>query len=452
MSGFWITLFLLLLVAAIVIAVLAALYKKSTREVSLIRTGLGGERVILAAGAIALPYFHEVTEVNMRTLRLEVVRTGNASLITQDKLRIDIGASFSVAVRASEESISRAAQTLGDRTFNPEKLKEVVEGKLIDALRAVAAQMTMDQIHEGRATFVADVRTLIADDLAENGLHLQSVSLTSLDQTPFSALDENNAFNAVGMRKLAEVIATSKKERAEIDASAEVAVRLSSMEATRRKLEIEQQEEQARIAQNIEIESLRAGQTSDIAERRAAAERAAEAARIAKEQAVREAELLREKTVRNARSRAILSYRPQKSRKSATCSCSSRSARSTSRRSQSRKAPRVPHPIAPRPTPSPQRRPLSPPTASPRPSAKRHWRYSPHSKRQKLMARVCEHWPRQRKTPPATTPQRGWSRPRPRPTASAREPMPGASQCWQRQRGRRRCTRQKMLSSHAWCR
>jgi flotillin len=44
------------------------------------------------------------------------------------------------------------------------------------------------------------------------------VSLTALDQTPFEALDENNAFNAVGMRKLAEVIATSKKERAEIDA------------------------------------------------------------------------------------------------------------------------------------------------------------------------------------------------------------------------------------------
>jgi len=300
MSGFWITVILLLILAAIIIAVLAALYKKSTREVSLIRTGLGGEKVILASGAIALPYFHEVTEVNMRTLRLEVVRTGNDSLITQDKLRIDIGASFAVAVKASEAAISRAAQTLGDRTFNTEKLKEVVEGKLIDALRAVAAQMTMDQIHEGRATFVADVRKLIADDLAENGLHLQSVSLTSLDQTPFSELDENNAFNAVGMRKLAEVIATSKKERAEIDASSEVAVRMSSMEATRRKLDIEQQEEQARIEQNIKIESLRASQTSDIAEKRAAAERDAEAARIAKEQAVREAELLREKTVRNA--------------------------------------------------------------------------------------------------------------------------------------------------------
>ena len=56
------------------------------------------------------------------------------------------------------------------------------------------------------------------------------MSLTALDQTPFEALDENNAFNAVGMRKLAEVIATSKMERAQIDGEAEVSVRRAGME------------------------------------------------------------------------------------------------------------------------------------------------------------------------------------------------------------------------------
>ncbi|MEM7303088.1 MAG: flotillin domain-containing protein [Pseudomonadota bacterium] len=300
MSNFWISLIVLLIIAIIVIVVLARLYRKATREISLIRTGVGGEKIILAGGAIALPYFHEVTEVNMRTLRLEVKRSGNDSLITRDRLRMDIGASFSLAVDATHDSVSRAAQTLGDRTFNAEKLREIVEGKLVDALRAVAAQKTMDEVHEGRATFVKEVRELITDDLAENGLRLQSVSLTSLDQTPFSELDENNAFNAVGMRKLAEVIAKSKKERAEIDADSEVSVRLSSMEATRRKLEIEQDEEQARISQQLEIETLKASQTAEIAQKRAKSEQSAEAARIAKELAVREAEVAREQAVRSA--------------------------------------------------------------------------------------------------------------------------------------------------------
>ncbi|MXX88759.1 MAG: flotillin [Boseongicola sp. SB0665_bin_10] len=300
MSAILTTALVLIVAAILVIVILARLYRKATRETSLIRTGLGGQQVIMAGGTIALPYFHEVTEVNMRTLRLEVKRSGEDSLITKDRLRVDIGASFSVAVEADAEAVAKAAQTLGDRTFTADKLREIVEGKLVDALRSVAAQMTLDQLHEGRSSFVKDVRMLIAEDFAENGLRIQSVSLTALDQTPFAALDENNAFNAVGMRKLAEVIATSKKERAQIDADAEVSVSLSSMEATRRKLEIERDEEQARISQHEEIETLKAGQQAEVARQRADAEREAEAARIAKEKAVREAEVARDRAIRAA--------------------------------------------------------------------------------------------------------------------------------------------------------
>ncbi|MYF89633.1 MAG: flotillin, partial [Boseongicola sp. SB0676_bin_33] len=300
MSGILTTAIVLIVAAVLIVVILARLYRKATRETSLIRTGLGGQRVIMAGGAIALPYFHEVTEVNMRTLRLEVKRSGEDSLITKDRLRVDIGASFSVAVEADAEAVAKAAQTLGDRTFTADKLREIVEGKLVDALRSVAAQMTLDELHEGRSSFVKEVRMLIAEDFAENGLRVQSVSLTALDQTPFAALDENNAFNAVGMRKLAEVIATSKKERAQIDADAEVSVSLSSMEATRRKLEIERDEEQARISQHEEIETLKAGQQAEIARQRADAEREAEAARITKEKSVREAEVARDRAIRAA--------------------------------------------------------------------------------------------------------------------------------------------------------
>ena len=218
MSIFVTTAVSLVVLAIIIIVVGALLYRKATREVSLVRTGLGGQKVVIAGGAVALPYFHDITEVNMQSLRLEVNRTGEQSLITKDRLRIDIGASFSVAVSADEAAVATAAQTLGDRTFNADKLKGVVEGKLVDALRAVAAQMTLDELHEGRAQFVQDVRDLITADLAENGLALQSVSLTSLDQTPFADLDENNAFNAGGMRKLAAIVADSRTERAQIDA------------------------------------------------------------------------------------------------------------------------------------------------------------------------------------------------------------------------------------------
>ena len=79
----------------------------------------------------------------------------------------------------------------------------------------------------------------------------------------------NNAFNAVGMRKLAEVIAKSKKERAEIDADSEVSVRRASMEASRQRSEIDLEERKAEIAQQQEIETLAAIQLAEIARQKA---------------------------------------------------------------------------------------------------------------------------------------------------------------------------------------
>ncbi|OAN84586.1 flotillin [Jannaschia sp. EhC01] len=298
--------FILIIVAAVVGflvfagLIIGRLYKRTTRELSLVKTGAGGKKVIMDGGTLVIPLLHEVTPVNMKTLRLEVRRTGEGALITQDRMRVDVGVEFYVSVMATDEGIARAAQTLGDRTFYVDQLREMIEGKLIDGLRAVAAKMTMDNLHENRSDFVQQVQNAISEDLLKNGLSLESVSLTALDQTPFDSLDENNAFNAVGMRKLAEVIAKSKKERAEIAAEADVAVRRAGMEAERQKLSIQQDEEQAAIAQVQEIETMKAAQEMEIALRREDSLRESERARIAREEQVRATEIAREKNIRAA--------------------------------------------------------------------------------------------------------------------------------------------------------
>lgn len=59
--------------AALVIIgiIIARLYRRSSKEISFVRTGFGGEKVILGGGAIVLPVLHEIIPVNMNTLRLE---------------------------------------------------------------------------------------------------------------------------------------------------------------------------------------------------------------------------------------------------------------------------------------------------------------------------------------------------------------------------------------------
>ena len=73
----------LILVAIMAIGlILARLYRRASKEVSFVRTGFGGQKVIMNGGALVLPVLHEVIPVNMNTLRLEVRRANEQALIT----------------------------------------------------------------------------------------------------------------------------------------------------------------------------------------------------------------------------------------------------------------------------------------------------------------------------------------------------------------------------------
>jgi uncharacterized membrane protein YqiK len=283
----WIISLIVLAFLLVAILFLNRFYVKASREVALLRTGLGGQRVVLDGGVLSLPILHKVAEINMRTVRLEVERAGERSIITQDRLRVDATAEFHVRVEPTNEGVATAAQALGSKAFRATDLADVLEGKLVDALLSVAAQYTMDSLQDNRGKYVAEVGAALVERLKQNGLLLEAVSLTRLDQTPFHALDQNNAFNAVGMRRLAEVIATNKRERAEIENNAEVAVRQSHLDATKRRLVIEQEEEEAQLGQQHSVEIYRARTMAETAEAQAAAEGRRELARIHRDSAVR---------------------------------------------------------------------------------------------------------------------------------------------------------------------
>jgi len=287
-----------IVVIAIAVMFLNRFYRKSTREIALVRTGFGGQRILISGGCLALPFLHKVEEINMRTLRIEVRRTSEKSVITEDRLRVDVELEFYVRVMPAVEGIATAAQALGAKSFTPDGMRNLLEGRFIDAVQAVAARHTMDGLHEHRAEFVSSISELLRDNLKQNGILLDSVSLTRLDQSAFSAFDENNAFNAVGLRKLAEIIAVNRKKRAEIEADADVSVRQTQLEATKQRLLLTQQEEEAQISQSLEIEKMRAASDAETAKAREGAMIASEDARIERERQTRALELAKQSEVR----------------------------------------------------------------------------------------------------------------------------------------------------------
>ncbi len=288
-------------IALVVIVVLWLLfwwlYRRATKELSFVRTGFGGQKVVMNGGALVLPVLHDIIQVNMNALRIDVARAARNALITRDRLRVDVSADFLVRVGADHGAIAMAAQSLGTKTLRVELLKELIEGRLTDALRSVAAEMSMEELHEKRVEFVRRVRETLADDLASIGLELQSVSLTSLDQTDREHFNPQNAFDAEGLTRLTQEIESRRRQRNEIEQDTEVEIQLRNLKAEQEKLEIARDEEFARLEQERAVSTRRAEQRSEVAAREAEKEREMEEARIASGMAVDLAKVASEQEV-----------------------------------------------------------------------------------------------------------------------------------------------------------
>lgn len=258
--------------------IMTSLYTRSTRDKAYVRTGLGGKKVVLDGGAIILPIFHSYSWVSLSTLRLEVKRSEYESLITKDRMRADITAEFYVRVKPDSDNIALAAQTLGDRTNNADALKTLVEAKFVDGLRSVAATMSLRDLQEQRAEFVKSVQAAVAHDLQSNGLELESVSLTRLDQTDIKHFNPNNTFDAEGLTALTRITEERKRERNQIVRDNEVEIATKDREAVLRRLTIEREQRDAELTQERDI-------ANKTAETRAEAARAEQAARLSEETA-----------------------------------------------------------------------------------------------------------------------------------------------------------------------
>ena len=291
-SGLIGSIILWLIVAIIVIVVgvylLNWLYHRSTKEVAFVRTGFGGETVVINGGALVLPIVHEVTPVNLNVVRIPVARSREAAVITRDRMRVDIEAEFFVRVIQEKEAVAAAASTLGQRTLEPAQLADLLSGKFVGALRSVAAELTLDEMHEKRGDYVAMVEARAADALARNGLELESLAITDLDQTNLEFFNPSNRFDAEGLTQLIKTIEGRRELRNDIEQSAMVAIRSRNLEAEKETLKLEQESESSRLSQERELEALRAEQRTEILRTRVMRDAEAEKSRIASEQETRE--------------------------------------------------------------------------------------------------------------------------------------------------------------------
>ena len=288
----------------ILVYILRWLYRRSTKETAFVRTGFLGEKVVVNGGAFVIPVLHEIAPVNMNVMRIEVTRRDNGALITRNRMRVDIIAEFFVRVGASSGAVAAAAQTLGRRTLQEDGIRSLMEGKFASAMRMVAAQMTLEEMHEQRRDYANQVRDLASEALAANGLELENVAIVDLDQTSLEYFDPSNAFDAEGLTQLTESIETRRKMRNEIEQRTLVDIRNQNLEAQKKVFEIDRESEYARLEQEREVEFRRAMQRAELMKERALREQEAEEAQLASRQAVETARLVQQLAITQERIRS----------------------------------------------------------------------------------------------------------------------------------------------------
>jgi uncharacterized membrane protein YqiK len=276
-------------------------YTLASKEKAFVRTGAGSQKVVLNGGAFVVPGIHEIVEVNMKTLRLDVEKKDKESLITADRLRVDVKVEFYVRVKADEASVANAAQTLGNLTLNPTALKNQVEAKFVDALRAVAVRMKMYDLNAERSKFVQDVRQVVAEDIAKNGLELESVSLTALNQTRKEHFDPSNAFDAEGLLVLTRETEQRRKSVNDIEQDTAVQIETKNLETERQQQSLRKQTEDVRLATAQEIATLTASQQATTLANEAESRRQAESARIEADQRVEQSRIEANRVTQEAR-------------------------------------------------------------------------------------------------------------------------------------------------------
>jgi uncharacterized membrane protein YqiK len=209
-----------------ILVVITRLYHKAAADEAFVRTGVGGRLCIIDGGAIVVPVVHEVIPVSLRTFKLQIDRTGPDALITADFLRADVKAVFYIRVQKDEKAIEQAATSLGTISGDARSVQNLIQEKLVSALRTVAATQALYALNAKRAEFAEAVQKIVAEDLKPNGLTLESVTISSLDQAPPESMrPEQNVFDAEGARTITEKVQSQRVARNTIQRQADQKVK-----------------------------------------------------------------------------------------------------------------------------------------------------------------------------------------------------------------------------------
>ncbi|MBD2296332.1 flotillin family protein [Anabaena sphaerica FACHB-251] len=291
--GIVVTLVLLLLLS---LFAYTRVYVVTPNNEAFVRTGglfTKKKAVILYGGCIVLPGFHQLTRVPLREISIDVERTGKMAVRTKDYLRADIRVTFYVCINASEDDVLTAAARLSQNgtKINPEDIKNALEKRADDAIRAAAKTKDLAEIDSDKLGFAQEVLNLVGTDLKKVGLTLNNIAISEILESV--TYDPDNFFDAQGVRLRTEIIQRSVQQKREVELSAQVTIEQKELDAQKRSLQIAQEQESAKLSQKLQVEALKAQREREIQESKDREAATVQRTKILQEKSVEEEEIRR---------------------------------------------------------------------------------------------------------------------------------------------------------------
>jgi flotillin len=293
---------------------MARFLKRPSPSEAIIRIGRATTDVFIARACWIVPMLHRATTMSLSTIGLTIRRAGHDALVSKDFISTNLCAEFYIRVEPNEDDVKKAARTIGIDEGHASseairnKAQQLLEPKLVGALRAVAAQNEFLALHLNREHFAQEVSNALREDLGRNGFTLESVTITELTQTPLSEMRADDIFGASGRETVTNTvveknIAVKRKVQEEAERTAEIergqAINVATQNRLMREGQAKEEEAavKAELAKSEAIESRDLQRQATISLERAKKEKLEQAAEIDKRKAIEAATLDKERTI-----------------------------------------------------------------------------------------------------------------------------------------------------------
>ena len=197
----------LVVVALLLIALVATMFRKVGPNQALIVYGFGGTRVVVGGGKVVWPMIQSARELSLELMSFDVAP--QQDLYTKQGVAVNVEAVAQIKVKSDDVSIKTAAEQF--LTKNPVESDALIKLVMEGHLRGIVGQLTVEQIVKEPEMVADRMRANVAEDMAKMGLEVISFTIREVRDNNEYIVNMGRP-DVVSIRRAAD-IATAEADR-----------------------------------------------------------------------------------------------------------------------------------------------------------------------------------------------------------------------------------------------